>query len=125
PFGHTAIRRCGDGKWHGESTMRAFIAVAALAANLVSTAAFAQPSRSAASIPDFSGIWVHPYFPGLEPPLSGPGPVLNKSRRPDGGSNPRRLVGDYTNPILKAQAAEVVTRRSETELAGGSNPTPS
>ena len=80
--------------------MRAFIAAAALGASLVSTTAFTQPlSPSAASIPDLSGIWVHPYFPGLEPPLSGPGPVLNKSRRPDGGSNPRRLVGDYTNPI--------------------------
>jgi hypothetical protein len=25
-----------------------------------------------ASIPDFSGMWVHPYFPGIEPPPSGP-----------------------------------------------------
>jgi hypothetical protein len=94
---------------HGKSTMHTFIAVAVLVATLVSSAAFTQQlSQSAASIPDFSGVWVHPYFPGLEPPLSGPGPVLNKSRRPDGGSNPRRLIGDYTNPILKAQAAEVV-----------------
>jgi hypothetical protein len=111
---------------HGKSTMRTFIAVAVLAATLVSTAALTQQlSQSAASIPDFSGVWVHPYFPGLEPPLSGPGPVLNKSRRPDGGSNPRRLIGDYSNPILKAQAAEVVKRRSENEVSGGSNPTPS
>ena len=92
----------------------------------VPTAGPADGSRqSAVVIPDFSGVWVHPYFPGLEPPLSGPGPVLNKTRRPDGGSNPRRLVGDYTNPILNAQAAEVVKRRGETELSGGANPTPS
>jgi hypothetical protein len=95
-------------------------ALAAIAA----TSAFgqalpAEPASSgaqgAASIPDFSGIWSHPSFPGFEPPASGPGPVVNKSRRPqvnfDGRilpptnnvlvSNPALLVGDYTNPILK------------------------
>ena len=41
----------------------------------------------AASIPDFSGMWVHPYFPGIEPPASGPGPVFNRSRRPNGAGN--------------------------------------
>ena len=47
-------------------------------------------AKGAASIPDFSGKWVHPYFPGFEPPASGPGPVLNKSRRArDGTFNPR------------------------------------
>jgi hypothetical protein len=29
--------------------------------------------EGSASIPDFSGMWVHPYFPGIEPPASGPG----------------------------------------------------
>jgi hypothetical protein len=58
-------------------------------------------TQSAASIPDFSGIWAHPYLTGFEPPASGPGPVLNRSRRPDGVANFNRLVGDYTNPILK------------------------
>src|SRR6266545_7316984 len=38
-------------------------------------------ARSAATMPDFSGVWAHPYFPGFEPPASGPGPILNKSRR--------------------------------------------
>jgi hypothetical protein len=77
------------------------------------------------SIPDFSGIWVHPYFPGIEPPASGPGPVLNKSRRPDGVSNIKQFVGDYANPILKPQAAEVVKRHAEISLAGMAYPTPS
>src|SRR6266446_1339535 len=36
--------------------------------------------QTAASIPDFSGIWGHPYLPGFEPPLSGPGPVMNKTQ---------------------------------------------
>src|ERR1700730_8684072 len=40
-------------------------------------------AQSAASIPDFSGIWGRQSI-GFEPPLSGPGPVLNKSRLPTG-----------------------------------------
>jgi hypothetical protein len=55
---------------------------------------------SQSTSPDFSGKWVHPYFPGFEPPAAGPGPVLNKSRRArDGVGNPNQFVGDYTNPI--------------------------
>src|ERR1700693_1984833 len=33
-------------------------------------------------------------------------------------SNGSRLVGDYTNPILKPQAAEVVKKRGEISLTG-------
>jgi hypothetical protein len=77
------------------------------------------------SIPDFSGIWAHPYLTGFEPPPSGPGPVLNRSRLPNGVSNFGRLVGDYTNPILKPQAAEVVKKYGEVSLAGRGYPTPS
>ena len=86
-------------------------------------------AKGDASIPDFSGIWSHPSFPGFEPPASGPGPVVNKSRRPQANfdgrvllpgnnvlvSNPAQLVGDYTNPILKPQAAEVVKKKGEME----------
>ncbi len=64
-------------------------------------------AQSAASIPDLSGVWVHPGL-GFGPQLSGPGPVRNKSRLPSGASNFNLLVGDYTNPILKPAAAEVV-----------------
>jgi hypothetical protein len=78
-----------------------------------------------AAIPDFSGIWAHPYFPGFEPPASGPGPVLNRSRRPDGVGNANQFVGDYTNPILKPQAAEVVKKFGEISLAGKTYATPS
>src|SRR5579859_4313904 len=62
-------------------------------------------STQGAAVPDLSGMWVHPYFPGIEPPATGPGPVFNRSRRPDGVSNTRAFVGDYTNPILKPKAA--------------------
>src|SRR5438132_7176689 len=74
-------------------------------------------SQRPPSIPDFSGIWVHPSLPGFEPPLSGPGPVRNRSRRPDGQSNFNQLVGDYINPILKPHAAEVVKKHGEISYA--------
>jgi hypothetical protein len=91
------------------------------------------PASSAAqntvSIPDFSGIWAHPSLAGFEPPASGPGPVLNKSRMRAGPQKGRgannQFVGDYTNPILKPQAAEVVKKHGEIELAGAAAPTPS
>src|SRR5438552_10647347 len=82
-------------------------------------------TRSAASIPDFSGIWAHPYLTGFEPPASGPGPVRNRSRRPDGVANFQQLVGDYTSPILKSHAAEAVKKHGEISLAGEGYPTPS
>jgi hypothetical protein len=82
-------------------------------------------NESAASAPDFSGMWVHPYFPGIEPPASGPGPVLNGHRRPGGASDPRLLVGDFTNPVLKPPAADVVKRHGDISLAGLTYPTPS
>jgi len=89
----------------------------------------AQPAgsdrRSAMSIPDFSGIWAHPYLTGFEPPASGAGPVRNKSRRPDGVANFNRLVGDYSNPILQPWAAEIVKKHGDISLAGEGYPTPS
>jgi hypothetical protein len=80
-------------------------------------------TQGAASVPDFSGIWWHPSLPGFEPPASGPGPVTNRSRR-DGISDYNQLVGDYTNPILKPQAAEVVKKHGELSLAGVTYPNP-
>jgi hypothetical protein len=80
--------------------------------------------QGAVSNPDFSGVWTHPYWPGFDPPLSGPGPVVNKSRLPSGAGNSNQLVGDYTNPILKPQAAEVVRKHGEISLAGVTYPTP-
>jgi hypothetical protein len=81
-------------------------------------------THSVASIPDFSGVWRHPSLPGFEPPALGPGPVTNRSRRPDGASNWDQLVGDYTNPILKPHAAEVVKKHGEISLSGVAYPTP-
>jgi hypothetical protein len=83
----------------------------------------ASATQGAASVPDFSGIWWHPSLPGFEPPASGPGPVTNRSRR-DGVSDYNQLVGDYTNPILKPEAAEVVKKHGELSLAGVTYPNP-
>jgi hypothetical protein len=98
-------------------------------------------SGKAASIPDFSGIWGRYSFPGMAAPRSGFGPVVNKSRRrqsfddngrPFGGapnaplvSNNTQLVGDYSNPVLKPQAAQVVKEHGEIELGGWPAPNPS
>jgi hypothetical protein len=103
------------------------------------------PARSTVPIPDFSGIWSHLTFPDVEPPLKGPGPVRNLSRvtpevartlapyngaatsgaSPNGVSNLSELVGDFSNPILKPQAAEIVKQYGEISKRGISYPTPS
>jgi hypothetical protein len=106
--------------------MRSIIIAATGTIALFSSSAFAQqPSHGTASIPDFSGIWAHLTWPGFEPPESGPGPVVNKSRLPNGRGNLNRLVGDYANPILKPPAAEIVKQHGEISLAGVTYPTPS
>jgi hypothetical protein len=104
------------------ATFAATPAAAQTVAQAVETAE--SGTQSATPIPDFSGIWGHLAWPDVEPPLSGAGPVRNRSRR-DGVSDTYRLVGDYGNPILKPQAAEVVKRHGEISLAGGGYPTPS
>jgi hypothetical protein len=85
--------------------------------------AFAPALAQPASVPDFSGIWAHPGL-GFGPPLSGPGPVVNKSRMPNGVANFDQLVGDYTNPILKPEAAEIVKQRGLISLSGRDFPDP-
>src|SRR5712671_5315866 len=98
-----------------------FLLMATLA-GAAATPAFGQ-SAAPASIPDFSGIWTHPSL-GFESPVSGPGPVVNKSRTPTGASDFNRLVGDYSNPILKPHAADVVKKRGEISISGRAIPDP-
>lgn len=81
-------------------------------------------AQRAASIPDFSGIWAHMTWPDFEPPPDGLGPVANRSRR-NGVSDPYELVGDYTSPILRPHAAEIVKKHGEISLTGVPYPTPS
>jgi hypothetical protein len=82
-------------------------------------------AQGTSSIPDFSGIWAHPSgMSGFEPLPSGPRPVTNRSRR-NGIGDSYQYVGDYTNPILRHEAAEVVQKYGEIELSGLAHPTPS
>jgi hypothetical protein len=108
--------------------MRTFIiaTVTTAAAALFSLPALTL-QQDAASVPDLSGTWSHTTL-GFELPLSGPGPVRNRSRRtgPQAGvGDGRQLVGDYTNPILQPWAAEVLKKFGEISLAGKGYPTPS
>jgi hypothetical protein len=100
--------------------------------------------QTAASIP-LSGMWVHGSIPGFEPLSSGPTSLVNRSRRSiaqllrdlaidwqgpgeppsEGGvSNILELVGDFTNPILRPWAAEVVKKFGEMSSAGVGVPSP-
>src|SRR5436853_6819510 len=54
----------------------------------------------------------------FEPMPSGPQPLRNLSRRPDGTANAGQLVGDYHNPILTPDAAAVVKQKGELAIAG-------
>ena len=69
------------------------------------------------SVPDLSGIWNHG-IPGFEPLSSGPTALINRSRRPNGGGDLFQLNGDYTNPILKPEAAEIVKKHGEIAVGG-------
>src|SRR5579864_5504748 len=119
---------------HRQRNFLLFVALA-MAAAMPGAATAGSETRSATSIPDFSGVWTHPAFPWFEPPASGPGPITNLSRWPEqrpsgaagsaampasehGVSNYDQLVGDYKNPILKPWAAEVVKKFGEMSLAG-------
>src|SRR3984893_9322579 len=118
------------------NTHQRFFLVSVTLAAAAATPAFRQSVTAAvgstaigtpntASIPDFSGIWGHPYLTGgFEQPLSGPGPVRNRARRRDGVSSEYQLVGDHTNPILKPQAAGEVKKHGEISLTGVAYPTP-
>ena len=83
-----------------------------------------RPGAGAATtpVPDFSGVWAHPYFPGFEPPATGPGPITNRSRLRggprDGLGNANQFVGNHESPILKPQAAEVLKEHGKISLSG-------
>lgn len=74
--------------------------------------------------PDFAGPWGRHAF-NFEPLPSGPQPLVNLNRNPDGTNNLGTLVGDYRNPILKPDAAEVVRQHGEMSLSGHAYPDPS
>jgi hypothetical protein len=82
-------------------------------------------------VPDFfSGVWGRNSF-NFETPPSGPAPLINLRRvgadasRPIVIGDPIPLVGDYNNPILKPEAAEVVKKKGEYSASGHDFPDPS
>jgi hypothetical protein len=87
-------------------------AVAMLATTLV------RPALAADGAPDMMNVrWGKNAF-NFEPMPSGPQPLRNLSRRPDGTANAGQLVGDYNNPILTREAAAVVKQMGERAMAG-------
>ena len=60
----------------------------------------------------------------FEPLPSGPTALINRSRRENGTGDILKLNGDYTNPILKPQAAEVVKKHAQLGLDGIGDPNP-
>jgi hypothetical protein len=80
--------------------------------------------QAQAATPDLQGIWARVSFPGFGRPLTGPGPVVMKNRGPDGRPAGNAFAGDYTNPILKPEAAEIVRRHGELESKGVHAPGP-
>jgi hypothetical protein len=110
----------------GMTMQRNFLLLAAFSVAVAIPAWAQAPAAQPQTVPNFSGIWSHPFLPGFEPPPSGPGPVTNKSRRSDNGvSNWSELVGDYTNPILQPHAAEAVKKHGDVSKTGAIYPTPS
>ena len=87
------------------------------------TPAFGAASDKTMSLPDLSGIWMHAN-PGFEPLRSGPTSLVNRSRRPNGTGDILKLAGDYHNPILKPEAAEIVRKHGELGLNYIGDPNP-
>ena len=78
----------------------------------------------AAEAPDFSAFWGRNTF-DFEATSPGPAPIRNLQRLPTGSSDPTRPVGDYTNAILKPDAAAIVKQRAERAMTGVTFPDPS
>jgi len=80
------------------------------------------PAFAADGVPGMMGLrWGKNAF-NFEGMPSGPQPLRNLSRRPDGTAEAGRLVGDYNNPILTREAAAVVKQKGELAIAGKSLP---
>ena len=98
--------------------------VIGIAARILCVSALAWPVHAFAQtavatthdIPDFSGSWIRYPWRHFEPPLAGPGPVMD----PRGFDLPASVmdVGDPSNPILKPHAAAAVQRRNDLIAAG-------
>jgi hypothetical protein len=83
------------------------------------------PAQGADSAhPDFAGFWGRNSF-DPEAPDSGPGPLQNIKRLPNGTGDPQALVGDYHSPILRPEAAAIVKKQGDVSLSGDAFADPS
>ena len=73
---------------------------------------------------DFAGTWARTSF-NFEPIPGSPAPLINLKRLADGTGDGGQIVGDYNNPILKPQAAEIVRKQGEVSKSGHAFPDPS
>jgi hypothetical protein len=90
----------------------------ALFVSVFAAATLALPALAADGASGMMGVrWGKNAF-NFEGLPSGPQPLRNLSRRPDGKANAGRLVGDYRNPILTPEAAAVVKQKGELAIAG-------
>jgi hypothetical protein len=90
----------------------------ALFFSVITTAMFACPAFAADGAPGMMEFrWGKNAF-NFEGMPSGPQPLRNLSRRPDGTAEAGKLVGDYRNPILTPEAAAVVKQKGELATAG-------
>ena len=90
----------------------------ALFFSIFTTAIFALPAFAADDVSDFTGVrWGKNAF-NFESMPSGPQPLRNLSRLPNGKANAGQLVGDYRNPILTPEAAAIVKEKGERAIAG-------
>jgi hypothetical protein len=91
---------------------------------LVTVGAGPAAAADIGATPDFSGMWGRNAF-NFEPLATGPKPITNLQRLPSGIGDPNKLVGDYGNPILKPEAAEIVRQKGEISMTGTDYPDPS
>jgi hypothetical protein len=106
----------GVSQLRGASRQR--IAGAAIASIVASILILPAKSAPPLAAPDFSGVWGRTSV-DYEPPPSGPGPVMNKTR------SFYMRIGDDTNPILKPEAAQKIRDAAAISRTGENFPTPS
>ena len=100
--------------------------VAALSITTLGLLAFTATTVLAAdnsASPNLSGRWSRAML-NLAAPPSGPGPIANTYKRPDGRISDDFRVGDYKSALLKPEAAEILKRHGELSLGNAAIPDP-
>jgi hypothetical protein len=102
------------------TTVRAFAALLC-ASGLTGSALGAETANPADA---FAGMWARNSF-NFEPLSGQPAPLINIKRIADGTMDGGQVVGDYNNPLLKPEAAEIVRSKGEISKSGRPYPDPS